>query len=72
MIAHEFELNLRQMFADAKLKRQEFVGVEHLLLAVLNNQPAQEVLLGCGVDIVLLKQQIIDFIDEQTPIVPDF
>ncbi len=72
MIAHEFELNLRHMFADAKFKRQEFVGVEHLLLSVLSNQPAQEVLLGCGVDIVLLKAQVSAFVDEHTPVVPEY
>lgn len=71
MIAHEFEINLRKMFLDAKEKGHEFVGIEHLLLAVLENQTALDVLHGCEVDTEILKLQTQTFVDENTPIVPD-
>ncbi len=71
MIAPEFELNLRQMFVEAQAHRHEFVGIEHLLLAVLNNHAAGEVFAACNVELPVLQAQITEFIHNHTPVVPE-
>ena len=71
MIAPELELNLRQMFAEAQAHRHEFVSIEHLLLAVLNNPAAGEVLTACGVELPVLLEQVTEFIYSHTPVVPE-
>lgn len=71
MIAQELELSLHKAFTEARMKRHEFVGVEHLLLAMLDNSSALTVLQGCHVDCHLLKDQLTEFIDNNAPIVPE-
>ncbi len=69
MIAQELEVSLHMAFMDARQKRHEFITVEHLLLALLDNPSAAEVLRACGADIDRLRQQLGDFIMEHTPTV---
>ncbi len=69
MIAQELEVSLHLAFADARQKRHEFITVEHLLLAMLDNASAAQVLRACSVDIETLRQSIISFIDTHTPVV---
>ena len=71
MIAPEFELNLRQMFIEAQAHRHEFVGIEHLLLAVINNPAAQEVFAACGVVLPVLQEQVAEFVHNHTPVIPE-
>ncbi|WP_434779381.1 ATP-dependent Clp protease ATP-binding subunit ClpA [Neisseria sp. Ec49-e6-T10] len=71
MIAQEFEKNLHHLFTSAKLGRHEFVGVEHLLLAVIDNSSGKDALLACGADLSILSQQLTQFIEENIPIVPE-
>nr|MBP6563789.1 Clp protease [Neisseriaceae bacterium] len=71
MITPELETTLQHAFARAKLKRHEFLGVEHLLLALLENDLARKVLLGCKADMAILAHKLSEFIDENTPIIPD-
>ena len=51
MIAQELEVSLHMAFVEARQKQHEFITVEHLLLAMLDNPSAAEVLKACGVDI---------------------
>ena len=51
MIAQELEVSLHMDFVEARQKRHEFITVEHLLLAMLDNPSAAEVLKACGVDL---------------------
>ncbi len=67
MIAQELEITLHMAFMDARRKRHEFLGVEHLLLAMLDNPSASEVLRGCGANFDVLRQQLSEFIDAHTP-----
>ena len=69
MIAQELEVSLHMAFVDARQKRHEFITVEHLLLALLDNPSAADVLRACGAKIDDLRKALADFITEHTPIV---
>ena len=69
MIAQELEVSLHMAFMDARQKRHELITVEHLLLAMLDNPSASEVLKACGANLEKLKAEISGHIDEHTPIV---
>jgi len=70
MIAQELEVSLHLAFVEARQKRHEFITVEHLLLTMLDNTSAAEVLRACGADIDELKQVLTDFISSNTPVTP--
>jgi ATP-dependent Clp protease ATP-binding subunit ClpA len=67
MIAQELEVTLHMAFMDARQKRHEFISVEHLLLAMLDNPSAVEVLRACGANIEAMREQLGKFIEEHTP-----
>ncbi|OGS98990.1 MAG: ATP-dependent Clp protease ATP-binding subunit ClpA, partial [Gallionellales bacterium RIFCSPLOWO2_02_FULL_59_110] len=69
MIAQELEVSLHMAFVDARQKRHELITVEHLLLAMLDNASAAQVLRSCGVDINELRQVVTSFVDKHTPVV---
>ncbi len=69
MIAQELEVSLHLAFMEARQKRHEFISVEHLLLALLDNPSAADALRAGSVDIELLRKQLIDFVNQHTPIV---
>ena len=69
MIAQELEVSLHKAFVEARQKRHEFITVEHLLLALLENPSAQEVLKACAAKIDELKKALAEFIEQHTPIV---
>ena len=69
MIAQELEVSLHMAFVEARQKRHEFITVEHLLLALLENHSAQEVLKACAAKIDDLKKALGEFIEQHTPIV---
>ncbi|QID18642.1 ATP-dependent Clp protease ATP-binding subunit ClpA [Nitrogeniibacter mangrovi] len=69
MIAQELEVSLHMAFVEARQKRHEFITVEHLLLALLDNPSAAEVLRACSANIETLRRELTDFIDEHTPTV---
>ena len=68
MIAQELEVSLHMAFMEARQKRHEFITVEHLLLALLDNPSASEVLKACAVNIDELRKLLQDFVTEHTPI----
>jgi len=67
MIAQELEVTLHMAFMDARQKRHEFISVEHLLQAMLDNPSAVEVLRACGANIEAMREQLGAFIEEHTP-----
>lgn len=69
MIAQELEVSLHMAFVESRQKRHEFITVEHLLLALLDNPSASEVLTGCSVDIESLRALLQDHIARHTPVV---
>ena len=68
MIAQELEVSLHMAFMDARHKRHEFITVEHLLLALLDNPSAADVLRACAVSLDDLRKQLVDFVAEHTPV----
>lgn len=70
MIAQDLEVSLHLAFVEARQKRHEFITVEHLLLAMLDNASAAQVLRACHADVEELRQTITEFIDSNTPVVP--
>ena len=70
MIAQELEVSLHMAFVDARASRHEFITVEHLLAALLDNATAVEVLKACAVNIAELRAQLKNFINDNTPVVP--
>ena len=67
MIAQELEVSLHMAFVEARQKRHEFITVEHLLLALLDNPTAAEVLRACGANMDELRKNLSQHITEQTP-----
>lgn len=71
MLNKDLELTLNAAFREARSRRHEFMTVEHLLLALIDNPSASEALDACGVDMETLKRELSEFIDETTPVIPD-
>jgi ATP-dependent Clp protease ATP-binding subunit ClpA len=70
MLSKELEYSLNLAFRSAYEKRHEFITVEHLLLAMLDNTIAVEVLRACGANVDQLRKDLIDFLEETTPLIP--
>ncbi len=68
MIAQELEVSLHMAFMEARQKRHEFITVEHLLLALLDNPSASEVLKACAAEVDALRKLLSEFVTEHTPI----
>lgn len=69
MIAPDLEVSLHMAFVESRQKRYEFITVEHLLLAMLDNASAAEVLNACLVDIEELRSVLMDHIARHTPVI---
>ncbi len=69
MIAQELEVSLHMAFVEARQQRHEFITVEHLLMALLDNPSAAEVLRACTANIDDLRKSLAGFIKENTPTV---
>ena len=67
MIAQELEVSLHMAFVEARQQRHEFITVEHLLLALLDNPSAAEVLRACSANIDDLRNSLSNFIKDNTP-----
>jgi len=67
MIAQELEVSLHMAFVEARQQRHEFITVEHLLLALLDNPSASEVLRACSANIDDLRKSLVVFIKDNTP-----
>lgn len=67
MIAQELEVSLHMAFVEARQQRHEFITVEHLLLALLDNPSAAEVLRACAANIDDLRKSLTNFIKDNTP-----
>ncbi len=71
MLNRELEQTLNGAFKEARSKRHEFMTVEHLLLALLDNDAAAKVLDACGADASKLRRDLQDFVDSTTPLIPE-
>jgi ATP-dependent Clp protease ATP-binding subunit ClpA len=70
MIGQELELSLHKAFVEARQARHEFISVEHLLLALLDNPSAAEVLRACACNIEDLRNSLQNFVSDNTPVLP--
>ncbi len=68
MLSKELEASLNVAFNEARNKRHEYITVEHLLLALLDNASANSVLKACGADLTRLKTELSQYLDENTPV----
>ncbi|HLB30918.1 MAG TPA: Clp protease N-terminal domain-containing protein, partial [Gammaproteobacteria bacterium] len=71
MLDKELEQTLNDALRKTREKRHEFMTVEHLLLALLDNSSAVRVLRSCGADLNLLHDELARFIDEHSPLLPE-
>jgi len=71
MLSKDLEVTLNLAFKGARSKRHEFMTVEHLLLALIDNESACNVLRACGADLNLLRKDLIEFVDSTTPLIPE-
>lgn len=70
MLNKELENTLNKAFKEAREKNHEFMTVEHLLLALLGNETASDILRACGANIDSLRKELHHFLDETTPLLP--
>lgn len=70
MIARSLEACLQMAFVEARQRRHEYVGIEHLLLALLRNSETQDILAACGANIPELKADLEDYLEVNIPTVP--
>ena len=71
MLSEELEQTLNVAFKEAREKRHEFMTVEHLLLALVENPASNNALRACGANLDQLKRELEEFLEETTPILPD-
>ncbi len=71
MLSKDLEVTLNLAFKGARSKRHEFMTVEHLLLALIDNDSAANVLRACGADLISLRKDLIEFVDSTTPLIPE-
>ena len=71
MLSKDLEQTLNGAFKEARAKRHEFMTVEHLLLALLDNETAIEVLKAVGADIEQLRKDLVEYIESTTPLISD-
>ena len=70
MLSSELEYCLNEAFQRARDQRHEFMTVEHLLLALLDIPAVHEILKACDSNVRELRRQLTEFIEEQTPLLP--
>jgi len=71
MLSKDLEITLNLAFKGARSKRHEFMTVEHLLLALIDNESAANVLRACGADLSQLRKELVEFVDSTTPLIPE-
>jgi ATP-dependent Clp protease ATP-binding subunit ClpA len=70
MLSKDLEVTLNVAFKEARAKRHEWMTVEHLLLALLDNSVAVDVLKAVGADLERLRKELHEFIESTTPLIP--
>ncbi|MEC9217920.1 MAG: ATP-dependent Clp protease ATP-binding subunit ClpA [Pseudomonadota bacterium] len=71
MLSKDLETTLNLAFKNARERRHEFLTVEHLLLALLDNEIALAVLEACDCDLAELRTELVDFVETTTPLIPE-
>ncbi len=65
MLSRHLEQTLHRALANANDRRHEYATLEHLLLALTDDQDAVAVLRACGVEVDRLKRDVVDYLDTE-------
>ena len=68
-LSKDLEVTLNLAYKDARKKRHELMSVEHMLLAMLDNAEAAQVLRACGGSTDAMRQELTEFLDSTTPLI---
>ena len=71
MFSKELELSISQAYQEAREKRHEFLTVEHMLLALLENGSALSILSACGADVAALERDLRKVLEDTVPLLPE-
>ena len=71
MFSKELELSISQAYQEARESRHEFLTVEHMLLALLDNASALGIISACGADVPLLEKEIRKVLEDTVPLLAD-
>ncbi len=71
MFSKELELSISQAYQEARERRHEFLTVEHMLLALLDNASALSILSACEVDVANLEKEIRKILKDTVPLLSD-
>ena len=71
MLSKDLEVTLNEAFKTARENRHEFMTVEHLLVSLLSNKSACEAIKGCSGDIDAIRDELLLFLEQTTPILPE-
>ncbi len=71
MLSRDLEVTLNSAFKRAREARHEYMTVEHLLLGLLDNASAVQVLNACGANLSALRDELDQFVGQTTPALPD-
>ncbi|MGD8359449.1 MAG: Clp protease N-terminal domain-containing protein, partial [Lysobacterales bacterium] len=71
MFSKELELSISQAYQEAREKRHEFLTVEHMLLALLENGSALSILSACGADVAALGRDLRKVLEDTVPLLPE-
>ena len=71
MFSKELELSISLAYQEARERRHEYLTVEHMLLALLDNASALSILSACKVDIATLEKEIHKVLEDTVPLLSD-
>ena len=70
-LTNELKIAIEVALDEARYRRQEFAGTEHLLLALLSDRVSASTIRRCGGSIEAIKERVSDFLETSVPVVPD-
>lgn len=68
MLSSELEISLNSAIQSAREARHQYITVEHLLAALLDNAPALKAIKACGAEVTGLRQKLLSFLNEHVPV----
>jgi ATP-dependent Clp protease ATP-binding subunit ClpA len=71
MFSKELELSISQAYQHARDQRHEYLTVEHMLLALLDNASALSILSACGADVAGLEKDLLKVLADTVPVIED-
>ncbi len=71
MLSSELEFSLNSAIQTARDARHQYITVEHLLAALLDNPPAAKAIRACGAEVRDLREKLEEFLDEYVPVLSE-